>query len=95
MQYRIAGNFREHKFSRITNRSEKKFRDFYFCDKVTCLTAPPTISRMEMVTHSVYFQRRNDGKISTLISVSVAVGKKLPCQREGANSEDLFAVAAS
>ena len=29
------------------------------------------------------------------LSKSVAVSEKLPCQREGANSEDLFAVAAS
>ena len=27
--------------------------------------------------------------------MSVAVGEKLPCQREGANSEDLFAVAVT
>ena len=27
--------------------------------------------------------------------MSVAVGEKLPCQREGANSEDLFTVAVT
>ena len=33
--YRIAGNFREHKFSQITNTPAKIFRDFQFRDKVT------------------------------------------------------------
>ena len=34
---------------------KKKFRDFYFRDKVTISDQTPTISRMEMVTLSVYF----------------------------------------
>ena len=64
-----SGNFREHKFSRITNKyaSKKKFRDFYFRDKI-------------ISDHTPAYQ-----------SLSVAVGEELPCQRERANSEDLFA----
>ena len=51
-----------------TNTAEKKFRNFFFfATRSQCLTAPPTISCMEMVTHSVHFQCRNDSKISTLI----------------------------
>ena len=50
---------------------------------------------MEMVTLSVYF------KVKAIVrhyhayqSVSITVSeKKLPCQRKGANSEGLFAVA--
>ena len=80
------GNFREHKFSQITNKhaSKKNFMIFIFMTRSQCLTAPPTISSMEMVTLSVLFQRRNNSKISTLNyqSVSVAVGEKLLCQRE-------------
>ena len=54
---------------------------------------------MEMVTLSVYFN------VEAIVrhyhayqSVSIAVGeknKKLPCQRKGANSEDLFAVVVT
>ena len=40
------------------------------------------------------FQCQNDSKtLARYQSVSGAVGKELQCQREGANSEDLFAVA--
>ena len=40
------------------------------------------------------FQHQNDSKtLARLQSVSVAVGEKLLCQREGTNSKDLFAVA--
>ena len=55
--YRIAGNFREHKFSRITNKHarKKKFAIFIFATRSRYLTTHPTISRMEMVTLSVYF----------------------------------------
>ena len=39
---------------------------------------------------SMHFQRQNDSKISTLIKACwLLVGEKLPCQREGANSEDV------
>ena len=31
------------------------------------VTTPPTISRMEMVAHGMYFQHQNDGKVFTLI----------------------------
>ena len=40
---------------------------FIFATRSRCLTTPPTSSCMKMVTHSVYFQRGNDSKISTLI----------------------------
>ena len=30
--------------------TRKKFRDIYFCDKVTHMTTHPTISHMEMAT---------------------------------------------
>ena len=60
---------------------------FYF------LTTLPTIFHMKMATLS---------NVETIVrhyyayqSVSVAVGEKLPCQWEGANSEDLFAVAVT
>ena len=46
---------------------EKNFAIFIFATRSQCLTAPPIISRMEMVTYSVHFQRRNNSKISTLI----------------------------
>ena len=39
---------------------------FIFTTISWCLTTPPTISHMEMVTHSMYFQHRNDSKTSTL-----------------------------
>ena len=59
--YRIVGNFFEHKFSRITNKHARKkyFAIFILATRSRCLTTPPTISCMEMVTHGVYFQRRN------------------------------------
>ena len=54
--YRIAGNFRVHKFSRITNKHvRKKIRFFFiFATKSRYLTTPPTIFRMEMVILSMY-----------------------------------------
>ena len=57
------------------------------------LTAPPTTYRMKTVILSVYFNiKMTIRHYDAYQSVSVAVGAKLPCQREGANSEDLFAV---
>ena len=47
-----------------TNMAEKKIVVFISATRSRCLTTPPTIFRMEMVTHSVYFQRRNDSKTS-------------------------------
>ena len=49
---------------------------------------------MEIVTVSVYFNVETIVRqyYYTYQSVSVAVGKKLSCQREGANSEDLSSV---
>ena len=95
IKYRIAGNFRKHKFSRITNQhARKKFRDFYFRNKVmisdhTPYNFPHVNGDLQRV-----FQRQNDSK--TLACLSKRVGRcrqKLPCRREGADSEDLFAVA--
>ena len=77
-----------------TNTPGKKFCDFYFRDKVTISDHTPKISRMEMVTLSVYFNVKTTvRRYHAYQSVSVAVGEELPCQREGANSKDLFAVA--
>ena len=61
ISYRIVGNFREHKFSRITKQHARKkyFVIYIFATRSRCLTTPPTISYMEMVTLSMYFQRRN------------------------------------
>ena len=89
MQYGIVRNFRESP----TNTPGRKFRDFYFRDKVTISDHTPYKSHMEMVTLSVYFNIKMTVRCyHAYQSVSVAVGKELPCQREGANSEDLFAV---
>ena len=75
-------------------RQENNFTIFIFATRSRYLTTPPTIPRKEMATHSVYFNVKTTvrGK-DAYQSVSVAVGEELPCQREGANSEDLFAVA--
>ena len=61
-----------------------------------CCISLATISSVEIVTLSVYFN------VETIVrgyhvyqSVSFAVGEKLPCQSEGANAEDLFAVAVT
>ena len=75
-------------------RQEKNFAIFIFATRSRYPTTPPTIFLTQMVTLSMNFN------VKTIVrrqhayqSVSVAVGKELPCQREGANSEDLFAVA--
>ena len=92
------------KFSRaqiFTNhqqtRQEKKFHDFNFCDKVTISDHTPYNLPHENGDPQRVFQRQNDSKtLAHFIkyqSASVAVDKELPCQREGANSKDLFAVA--
>ena len=82
-------NFRESP----TNMPGKKFRNFYFRNRVTISDHTPTISHMEMETLSVYFNVKTTvRRYHAYQSVSVAVSEKLPCQREGANSEDLFAV---
>ena len=75
-------------------RQEKNFVIFIFATRSRYLTTPPTISRMEMVTLSVYFNvKMTVRRWHAYQSVSVAVSEELQCQREGANSEDLFAVA--
>ena len=90
MVYRIVGNFCEHKFS-PTNTPGKKF---IFATRSRYPTTPPTISRMEMVTLSMYFNIKMTVRCwHAYQSVSVTVGEELPYQREGANSKDLFAVA--
>ena len=71
-------------------RQEKNFAIFIFATRSRYLTTPPTISCMETVTLSEYFNVKTT--VRSYQSVSVAVGEELPCQRKGANSEDLFAV---
>ena len=82
--YRIAGNFRKHKFSRITTKHgrKKKFAIFIFATR-PCLATPPTIFRKELVTHSVYFQHRNDSKISTLLKACWSLTAKTAMQKKG------------
>ena len=67
--------------------ARKIFCGFYFRDKVT------------MTDHTPYkwWPTVCIFNVETIVrlSKSVAVSEKLPCQREGPNSEDLFAVAAS
>ena len=64
------------------NTPEKKFRDFYFRDKVTMSDRTPTISHIETVTHSVHFQSRNDSKISMLIKACQSLSVK-NCHAKG------------
>ena len=75
-------NFREHKFSRITNKHDrKKISRFLFSQQGSwCLSTPPTISRMEMATHGAY--RRSDSKISTLIKACRSLSAK-NCHAKG------------
>ena len=65
-------------------------KNFYFCDKIT------------MSDHTPYNFPHGNGDpqhfnvlrcYHAYQSVSVAVAKKLPCQRERSNSEDLLTVA--
>ena len=53
----------------------KNFAIFIFATRLWCLATPPTISCMEMVTHSV-FQRRNVSRISTLIKACQSLTAK-------------------
>ena len=73
--YRIAGNFREHKFSREspTNTPGKKFRDFYFRDKVTISDHTPYNFPHGNGDPQRVFQRQNDSK--TLARLSKRVGR--------------------
>ena len=78
-------------FGESLTRQGKNFEIFILASRSQCLTTPPTISCTEMVTLSVYFNvemilRRYHAYQSVLVTVD----KKLPCQREGSNSEDLF-----
>ena len=77
--YRIAGNFREHKFSRITNTPGKKFRDFYFRDKVTISDHTPYNFPHGNGDPQRVFQRQNDSKM--LARLSKCVGR---CRRRTA-----------
>ena len=73
LKYRIAGNFREHKFSRIANKhARKKFRDFYFRDKVTISDHTPYNFPHGNGDPQRVFQRQNDSK--TLARLSKRVG---------------------
>ena len=86
----MSTNFRES----LTNTPGKKFLDFYFCDKVTISDHTPYNFPHVNGDLQRVFQRQNDSK--TLACLSKRVGRcrqKLPCRREGADSEDLFAVA--
>ena len=76
--YRIAGNFREHKFSRITNKHarKKKIRDFYFRDKVTISDHTPHNFPHGNGDPQRVFQRQNNSK--TLARLSKLVGR---CRR--------------
>ena len=71
-------------FGESLTRQRKNFEIFIFVTRSQCLTT-------EMVTLGVYFNvemilRRYHAYQSVLVTVD----KKLPCQREGSNSEDLF-----
>ena len=57
-------------------RQEEIFAIFIFATRSRCLTTSPTISGMEMVTHGMYFQRRDDSKISTLIKACQSLSQK-------------------
>ena len=71
--YRIAGNFCECKFSRITNKhARKKFRDFYFRDKVTVSDHTPYNFPHGNGDPQRVFQCQNDSK--TLARLSKRVG---------------------
>ena len=70
--YRIAGNFREHKFSWVTKKHarEIKFRNFYFHDKVTISDHTPyNFSHVNGELQHVFQQ--NDGKMLACLSKSV------------------------
>ena len=57
---------------------------FIFATKSRYLTTPPTISRMKMVTLSMYFNVKMTVRCEDAYqSVSVAVGKELSCQLKG------------
>ena len=62
----IAENFRKHKFSRVTNKSQgNNFVIVNFAARSQSLITPPTISRLDMVTlpgTQHVFQCRNDSK---------------------------------
>ena len=55
----------------------------------------PTITVWRWLPSACIFNVETIARFHAYQSVVVAVGEKLPCQREEANSEDLFAVAAS
>ena len=81
--YRIAGNFREHKFSRITDKHvRKKIRDFYFHDKVTISDHTPYNLPHGNGDPQRVFQRQNDSE--TLVRLSKHVGR---CRRRTAMPE--------
>ena len=83
-------------FGESLTRQGKNFEIFILASRSQCLITPPTISCTEMVTLSVYFNVEMIlRRYHAYQSVSVAVDKTLPCQREGSNSEDLLQLQAS
>ena len=71
-------------FGESLTRQRKNFEIFIFVTRSQCLTT-------EMVTLGVYFNVEMIlRRYHAYQSVSDAFDKKLPCQREGSNSEDLF-----
>ena len=73
---------------------EKNFAIFIFATRSRYPTTPPTIFLTQMVTLSMNLNVKTTVRRQHAYqNVSVAVSKELPCQREGANSEDVFAVA--
>ena len=69
VSYRIAGNFCVHKFSRITNKhTRKKFRDFYFRNKVTVSDHTPSNFPHGNSDPQRVFQCQNDSKTLARLS---------------------------
>ena len=87
--YRIAGNFREHKFSREspTNTPGKKFRDFYFRDKITISDHTPYNFPHGNGDPQRVFQRQNDSK--TLARLSKRVGHCMSAKNCHAKGREL------
>ena len=95
--YRIAENFHEHRFSRITNKhARKKFCDFYFRDNSWCLTTPLTIFLHGNDDPQCVFRQNDHSKTLSCLSKRVSCCQQETARpREGANCEDLFAVAVT
>ena len=92
--YRIAGNFHEHKFLRITNKHARKNISWFLFSRQghDVWPHPLQFPAWKWWPTACIF---NVKTIVRFPSMSVAVGEKLPYEMEGANSKDLFTVAAS